>query len=148
MRIFPKKPFFTSEEEKQIVSAIREAERNTSGEVRVHVESRCKENPFERGLAVFSELEMHKTQLKYGVLFYLASKDHKFSIIADEGINNVVPEDFWEDIKKDLEEKFRVKAFSTGLCEAIKATGVQLKTHFPYQSDDVNELPDDISKGD
>lgn len=148
MRILPKKQFFKAEEEQQIIAAIREAELNTSGEIRVHVESRCKGNAFERGLAVFAELEMHKTQLQNGVLFYFATKDHKFAIVADEGINNVVAEDFWENIKQDLQEKFQAKAFAEGLCEAIEAAGKQLKQHFPYQSDDKNELPDDISKGD
>jgi uncharacterized membrane protein len=88
---------------------------------------------------------MHKTKLRNGVLFYLAIKDKKFAILGDAGINAAVPGDFWEKIKNYMQEEFRKGNFTEGLCEGIRMAGEQLKSHFPYQSDDVNELPDDIS---
>lgn len=99
----------------------------------------------DRATEVFASLNMHKTKLRNGVLFYLAIKDKKFAIIGDVGINKLVPENFWESIKNHMQSEFRQGKFTEGLCDGIKMAGEQLKNHFPYQSDDVNELPDDIS---
>lgn len=143
-----KKKFFTKKQEEEIINAIKTAETNTSGEIKVHVESKCEGDAFGRGLQVFGELEMHKTEARNGVLFYLATKDHKFAIVADEGINAVVSDNFWDNIKDDMQVHFKAKAFTEGLSEGILAAGEELKTHFPYQSDDKNELSDDISIGD
>lgn len=138
--------FFNEEEERRIIDAIRKAEDHTSGEIRVHVEPQCKGDSFERALELFAELEMHQTQLHNGVLFYLAYESHKFSIVADEGINQAVPENFWEEIKDMMQEKFKNKEFILGLSEGILLTGEQLKTYFPIdEKGDQNELSDDIS---
>lgn len=135
----------TEEEKKSIVSAIKEAELNTSGEIRVHLENHCREEVLDRAAEVFATLNMHKTELRNGVLFYLAMKDHQFAILGDRGINQKVPEHFWEDIRDFMIEKFKEGKYAEGLAEGIKMAGNQLKVHFPYQSDDRNELPDDIS---
>ncbi len=141
---------FNKEEEAAIVKAIQDAEAQTTGEIRVHLEPVCpKEDSFERAIEVFAELEMHRTQLHNGVLFYLAYSSHKFSIVADEGINAVVPEHFWEDIRDLMQHKFKKGEFLSGLTQGIVLAGEQLKKFFPHQAgkDDKNELSDDLSKG-
>lgn len=135
----------TEEEKKSIESAIQEAELNTSGEIRVHLENHCRQEVLDRAAEVFATLKMHKTQLRNGVLFYLAMKDHQFAILGDSGINQKVPEHFWEDICDFMRAKFKEAKYAEGLSEGIKMAGQQLKEHFPYKSDDRNELPDDIS---
>ena len=150
MGLFNKKEkfFFNATEETAIIKAIRDAEDRTSGEIRVHVEPTCKGDSFERALALFAELEMHRTQLHNGVLFYLAYDDHNFSIVADEGINKLVPENFWEDIKDMMEAKFKQGEFVIGLQQGVALAGEQLKKYFPHEGGkDKNELTDDVSKG-
>lgn len=135
-----------SEEDKEIiVQAIQEAEKNTSGEIRVHLENHCKIDVLDRASEVFGTLKMHETKLRNGVLFYLAMKDHQFAILGDSGINQLVPEHFWEEIRDFMVAKFKEGKYAEGLSEGIKMAGHQLKAHFPYQADDRNELSDDIS---
>lgn len=140
--------FFSKEQRDDIKQAIMNAELDTSGEIRVHIDSSCKGEVMDRALLVFKKLKIHETELRNGVLFYLAVKNRKFAVIGDEGINKVVPEDFWEDLKIDMLNAFREEKFTDGLVEAITKTGIYLKKHFPYQTDDVNELSDEISFGD
>lgn len=140
------KNFLSPQEEEQVIAAIKEAELETSGEIRVHLESRCWGNPLKKGLKTFRKLSMDKTAAKNGVLFFVAVKNHKIAIVADKGINDVVPENFWDDVYEEIKGNFRSQAYSKGLVDAILKTGVKLKEHFPYQSDDVNELPDEISR--
>lgn len=135
----------TEEEKESIIAAIQEAETNTSGEIRVHLENHCQEEVLDRASEVFATLKMHKTELRNGVLFYLAIKDHKFAILGDSGINQKVPEHFWEDIRDFMVARFKEGKYAEGLSEGIIKAGQQLKNHFPYKSDDRNELPDDIS---
>jgi len=137
--------FFTPAKQEDIRQAIMNAELDTSGEIRVHIENTCKGDAMDRALVVFKKLEMEKTESRNGVLIYLAVKNRKFAIIGDEGIHAAVTENFWESIKNKMLNHFRDNQFTEGLMEAITETGKQLKTYFPYQSDDVNELPDDIS---
>ena len=139
--------YFTEENKLQITNAIRAAETNTSGEIRVHIEKHCKSDVLDQAAYVFEKLEIHKTELRNGVLFYLAVEDHKFAILGDAGINQKVPEDFWEGIKDEMFVRFKDGHFSDGLAEGIVKAGEQLKVHFPYQEDDVNELSDEISFG-
>jgi len=139
--------FLSEEEKEQIVQAVKQAELNTSGEVRVHIESKCKDDVLDRAAYIFEKLEMHKTELRNGVLFYLAVSDKKFAILGDAGINQKVPENFWNEINDDCLAKFKEGKFAEGLSEGLIKAGEQLKTHFPYQTDDVNELSDDISFG-
>lgn len=139
------KDTLTEEEKKSIVAAIREAELNTSGEIRVHLENHCKKDVLDRAAEVFATLHMHETELRNGVLFYLAMKDHRLAILGDKGINNKVPEHFWEDIRDLMISRFKEGKYAEGLAEGIRMAGQQLKSHFPYQADDRNELSDDIS---
>lgn len=139
------KGFFSTKDELMILNAIRHAESNTSGEIRVHVEDRCKVDVLERAAQVFDLLKMQETKLRNGVLFYFAVKDKKFAILGDAGINEKVPGDFWNEIKAVLLKHFITGEFAQGLSEGIIMTGDQLRTHFEYMDDDINELPDDIS---
>ena len=139
--------YFTEGDKLQITNAIRVAETNTSGEIRVHIEKYCRGNVLDRAAYVFEKLEMHKTKLRNGVLFYIAIEDRKFAILGDAGINMKVQENFWEEITNDVIEKFMDKLFVEGIANGIIKAGEQLKQHFPYQTDDVNELSDEISFG-
>ena len=139
--------FFSKEEKEVIKSAVKEAELNTSGEIRVHIDNHCKEDVMDRAAWWFGKLEMQKTEKRNGVLFYLAVKDHKFAILGDAGINAVTSEDFWDQIKEKMLASFKEGAFANGLKEGILMAGEALKSHFPYQDDDVNELSDEISFG-
>ena len=138
---------FSEEDKKVIVEAIKRAELNTSGEIQVHIEKYCDEDVLDRAAEIFSILKMHKTALRNGVLIYLAVNDKEFAVIGDVGINNVVPEGFWNDIQNNMSERFKNHEFTLGLVEGINKTAEQLKAHFPYQDDDINELPDEISFG-
>ena len=138
--------FLNSAEEQEIINAIQIAERNTSGEIRVHIEKGTKKDPFERAKEVFHLLKMDQTKLQNGVLIYVAINDRTFAICGDKGINEVVPQDFWDSTKNIMQTHFRKGDFKQGLIDGIKKAGEQLKNYFPWQGDDVNELKDDISK--
>lgn len=140
--------YFTQAQNDAMVAAIQQAEKNTSGEIRVHIEKHCKKSPLDRAVEVFAELKMHKTALRNGVLIYLAIEDKKLSIIGDAGINIKVPNDFWDEIKDRMVKNFQAGKICEGICEAIQNTGHQLKQYFPCQENDTNELPDDISFND
>lgn len=139
--------FFSKEEKELIKSAVKEAELNTSGEIRVHLDNRCKEDVMDRAAWWFAKLEMQKTEKRNGVLFYLAVKEHKFAILGDAGINAVTPDNFWDSIKEKMAGRFSEGDFSGGLQEGILMAGQALKDHFPYQEGDINELSDEISFG-
>ena len=141
------KDFFTPEHQEQIVAAVKQAEKNTSGEVRVFLENKCKEAVLDRAVQVFNVLGMQKTELRNGVLFYLAVKDHKFAVIGDKGINDKVPANFCDNIKDHMKACFVEGRFADGLSDGIQMAGEQLSTHFPFQKDDKNELSDDIAFG-
>ena len=137
--------FFSKEQQILILAAVSEAEKATSGEIRVHIETYCPEDVLDRAAWVFKKLKMDQTAERNGVLFYLAVEDKKFAIIGDAGINSKVPEGFWDEIKTLLQRNFAECRFTEGLSEGIMLAGQQLKMHFPYKGDDKNELLDEIS---
>lgn len=139
--------FLSAEEEKDIVEAIRESENNTSGEIRVHIENCANKDCFKRAEEVFYFLNMHNTKDKNGVLFYVAADDRKFVVIGDKGIDKVVPDDFWNSIKNRVTGEFAKGNHLDGLVLGIIEAGQKLQQYFPYHKDDINELPDEISKG-
>ena len=139
--------FFTEEEQTKIVNTIKDAEQQTSGEIRLHVEPTCNGKAFDRAKQVFESLGMHATELKNGVLFYVAYKDKKFAIIGDKGIHELVGQHFWDETKEILSSHFHEKKYCEGICIGIEKAGEKLKTHFPYQQNDTNELSNDISYG-
>ncbi|MCH2215743.1 MAG: TPM domain-containing protein [Flavobacteriales bacterium] len=139
--------FLSQGEKSQITEAIAAAENMTSGEIRVHLERKCPEDVLDRAAFLFEKLEMYKTELRNGVLFYISFDDHKLAILGDAGINAVVPDGFWDKTKDLLINAFQSGEYSRGLSEGIRLAGAQLKEHFPVSTDDVNELSDDISFG-
>jgi uncharacterized membrane protein len=139
--------FLSKEDENEIVEAIRLAEKNTSGEIRVHIEQTTSKVPFDRALEVFYELKMNETELQNGVLIYLAIADKQFVICGDKGINEAVATDFWDSTKEIMAAQFKKGSFKQGLIDGITKAGEQLKTYFPWQTDDTNELSNEISKG-
>lgn len=139
--------FFSSEEKEQIVAAIKQAEQNTSGEIRLHVESKCKGEVLDSAAYWFKKLDMHQTAARNGVLFYLAVDSKKFAIIGDAALHAKVGEGFWKEVTELVQQHFQQKEFVRGLSLGILRAGEKLKIHFPYQKDDKNELPDDISFG-
>jgi uncharacterized membrane protein len=140
--------FLSEEQKKQVIEAIKEAELATSGEIKVHIEENCpKDNPVQRATYLFNYLALHKTAQRNGVLFYLAHEDRKFAVIGDKGIDKAVTALFWESTKEILRNHFSKEQYAEGLCAGINEAGKQLKKYFPYQSDDKNELSDDISFG-
>ncbi len=140
--------FLTETQQKNIISAIKDAEKKTSGEIKVHIESNCKGgDAYLRAKEVFEYLLLHKTELRNGVLFYLAFEDRKFAVLGDEGINNKVGQVFWDSTKNVLLENFKSNKFEKGLCLAIAEAGIQLEKYFPYKKNDSNEISDDLSFG-
>lgn len=145
--IIKAKDLFTADQREDIRQAILNAELDTSGEIRVHIETTCTGDVLDRAAYIFDKMSMQKTDKRNGVLFYLAVKNRRFAVIGDTGINAVVPEDFWDDLKHLLLNHFRENRFTEGLIEGIDKVGSYLKKHFPYQTGDINELSDEISFG-
>jgi uncharacterized membrane protein len=141
------KNFFTQDQKLAITKAITQSELQTSGEIRLHIDSNCEVNVLDSATLIFRKLKMHKTELRNGVLFYLAVTDKKFAILGDKGINEKVPENFWDNIKELMLDYFKKQQFTEGLCKGIEMAGEKLKTHFPLQSNDNNELTNEISIG-
>lgn len=139
--------FFSADEEASIVKAIQSAETNTSGEIRIRVEGTSGKDVYKRAVEVFEKLGMQKTELRNGILFYLSTEDKQFALIGDQGIHQKVSDDFWSTVKDEVIQEFSKGNFTEGLCNGIIKCGNALAEYFPYQSDDVNELPDEISKG-
>ncbi|NQW35684.1 MAG: TPM domain-containing protein [Flavobacteriales bacterium] len=139
--------FLTKDQEQLIINAIKIAEKNTSGEIRIHIEKSSDKEPMDRALDVFYDLKMNETALKNGVLLYVAVETQQFAIIGDVGIHTKVTDSFWNSTKDIVFTHFAKKEYAKGLELAILEVGEKLKTFFPYQSNDTNELSDEISKG-
>ncbi len=139
--------FLSREEEIAVVEAIRTAEKNTSGEIRVHLEAHSNDDAFDRAAEVFDFLHMDNTKLSNGVLIYIAVEDRTIVLMGDKGINDKVPPHFWESTNEAIIKQFKKGNIKQGLIDGILQAGEQLKKHFPYKDKDVNELPDDISIG-
>lgn len=137
--------FLTATEEQEIVEAIRQAENRTSGEIRVHLERHTDKSAFDRAKELFHQLKMDNTKAENGVLIYVAVDDHTFAICGDRGINQVVPPGFWESTRDAIQTQFKQGNFKDGLVNGITRAGEQLRTYFPWDSDDRNELSDEIS---
>jgi len=139
--------FFTEQDQQAIKNAIAQAEKGTSGEIRIHIESSCSGDVLDEAAFIFKTLKMHETEQRNGVLIYLAIRNRKFAIIGDAGINAKVPDGFWDHIKNVMTDHFKNSRFTEGLCEGIKLSGEKLIEFFPYLENDTNELSDEISFG-
>ncbi|MBS1655758.1 MAG: TPM domain-containing protein [Bacteroidetes bacterium] len=153
MRLFPilrkPRPFFTVEEREHIVDAVKSAEKRTSGEIRVYIESKC---PFmdaiDRAEQVFFKLEMQKTDNRNAVLIYAALKDRQLAVFGDAGIHNRVGDEYWNKLVKKMITDFNKENYAEGIRQCVLDIGEALHEHFPYDNDtDKNELPDDIVFG-
>ncbi len=138
---------FSDEDRQRIKTAIENAESLTSGEIRVYIEDECRVSVLDHSAFIFSELKMHNTELRNGVLIYLAVKDNKFAIIGDAGIHAKVGDAFWNTIKEDMFQYFKKREFTDGLVKGINDAGKALGAYFPRSLDDNNELSDDIIFG-
>lgn len=136
---------FNDEEQQRIKKAVEDAERYTSGEIRVCLEKNCSEDVLDRAAKYFHKLDMHKTKLRNGVLIYLATVDRKFAIIGDAGINKAVPEGFWDDAKEAMLAHFKFGNLIEGITTGVAMAGEHLQKYFPHQLDDKNEISDDIA---
>ena len=146
---FKRKPFFTTEEQEKIAIAIREAEKRTSGEIRIFIESRCRfVEPLDRAVELFFGLKMDKTKERNAVLIYIAIKDHQLAIFADEGIHKKTGQEFWQKEVQEMLSDFNKENYADGLVKVVSEVGEALYEHFPYDNaSDKNELPDDIVFG-
>jgi len=138
--------FLTADEEQEIVDAILESEKNTSGEIRVHIETSTSMDHYLRAQEVFHLLKMDNTRESNGVLIYVAVDDKKFVICGDKGIDEVVPKDFWNSTKDVIQNKFKEEKFKDGIINGIHMAGKELKAHFPWKPNDTNELSNEVSK--
>lgn len=137
--------FFNEEQKARIEATIGEAEKLTSGEIRLHIDRNSKGDVLDEAVTIFEKLGMKQTELRNGVLFYISIDDRKFAVIGDKGINQVVPAGFWDNIYQNIIGYFRNDEYCEGLCWAILEAGKQLSAHFPIQADDTNELTNEIS---
>jgi uncharacterized membrane protein len=145
--MFFKKKFFSKAEEQQIIDAIKTAERSTSGEIRFYVESKCEGDAYERAVALFHHLELHKKNHRNGVLIYLATQERKFAIVGDEGIHTKVTDTFWETVRTNMIEIFKQGNLVKGICEGIKQIGEKLKESFPFDPNNKQGYTDKINHG-
>ena len=142
------KAFFSKEEEERMVEAIRSAELQTSGEIRLFVESKCSYiNPVDRAIELFGELNMHETKDRNAVLLYIAIKDRQMAIYGDQGIHKKMGQEFWNKEVFKMLSSFKKESYAEGIVHIVKEIGDALVTHFPYENEDRNELPDDIVFG-
>ena len=139
--------FLSIEEENQVVEAIRQAEQNTSGEIRVHIENSCSLSVEERAKELFHQLKMDRTKLQNGVLIYIAVASHQFGIFGDKGIDSKVNSTFWNDTRDVMRNLFKEGKFKEGIIQGILTASKALQDHFPWDAKDTNELSNSISKG-
>ncbi|NOT52563.1 MAG: TPM domain-containing protein [Chitinophagaceae bacterium] len=143
-----KKKFFTDEEQRLVVSAIQNAERCTSGEVRVFIESRCSYvDALDRAIEIFAQMGMQATQERNGVLVYVAIKDHQLAVFGDEGIHRKVGSEYWNNEVKKMISEFDGNNYAKGIAGCVEDIGNALQKFFPYTDKDKNELSDDIQFG-
>ncbi|WP_010522756.1 TPM domain-containing protein [Aquimarina agarivorans] len=138
--------FLTSTQEQQVVDAIRKAEKQTSGEIRVHLEDYDHAEVYQRAQQVFHMLKMDNTKLENGVILYVAVNQKQFVVYGDNGINKKVGPDFWNSTRDVIQDQFKKQHFAKGLILGVTQIGEALKKYFPWDADDTNELTDEISK--
>ena len=146
--LLKRKDWFTPQEHEAIINAIRSSEKRTSGEIRVFIESRCSfVDPVDRAVEVFFGLKMDQTEDRNGVVLYIAMKDHQLAVFGDKGIHEKVGTEFWNKEVSTMLSSFRKENYATGIVQIVTEIGEALLTHFPYENEDRNELPDDIVFG-
>lgn len=139
--------FLSKSQKKQVTDAIESAEKQTSGEIVIHIDDKCNEEVLDRAAYIFEFLDLHKTKNRNAVLFYISYSDHKFAILGDVGINQKVPEGFWDKTRDIVIEHFKKEQYTEGLVKGIAEAGKQLGTYFPYTDDTQEEISNEISFG-
>lgn len=140
--------FLSPEQEQKISDAITEAERGTTGEIRVHLEKKCKSDPLHRAIEIFSDLEMYKTRFSNAVIIYVAVDDHKLAVYGDSGIDEVVDDNFWDEDISIMVEHFKKNQYEEGIVQVVARIGEKLKHFFPANDDDnPNEIDNSVSYG-
>ena len=137
--------FLTDTEMASLVEAIKIAEDQSSGEIRVHIDSTSEDDFAKKAFVIFNSLEMHLTKERNGVLFYVNFEQHYLTIIGDEGIHKKVKQQFWDNLHDEMTSEFAKENYYKGLKDAILKTGLELKKYFPISGENINELPNDIS---
>lgn len=132
------------EQLQHIVDAIRAAEKQTSGEIRVYIAKKCPGDPFERAAVVFKKQKMYKTALRNAVLIFVSPADRKTAILGDTGIDDVATDGFWNDVLDEMVDYFRNEQIAEGICHAVGRVGELIKFRYPVQPDDINELSDEV----
>jgi uncharacterized membrane protein len=138
--------FFSKLDSDRIVKAIADAEKKSSGEIRVHVTRRKPDDLEQRVRRRFELLGMTKTADRNGVLIYIAPKLRRFQILGDSGIHEKCGDDFWKETAAEIESHFRKGDFTEGLVRGIVKIGDVLAAHFPRQAGDIDELPDEVTE--
>lgn len=138
---------FTEAQQQSLSEAIAAAEQRSSGEIRIHLDSRCSGSALDKAAKVFQQLKMHQTAARNGVLIYAALKDRKLAIIGDQGIHQAVGSDFWDQVYRAMSGHFAAGQYYDGLLSGVQMAGEQLARYFPQSKDDANELSNDISYG-
>ncbi|MCW9705963.1 TPM domain-containing protein [Fodinibius salsisoli] len=141
----PSKDLLTKKQEQQVIEAIQEAEKRTSGEIRIHIEQSSDQEPLQRAAYIFHELGMDQTTLQNGVLIYIADEDHQAAIYAGKGIHEQVEDDYWSTILDQLIAHFKKQEFEQGIEETVRRVGQKLADLFPPDGRATNELSDEIS---
>ena len=136
-------------DKQMLVQAIQSAEKTTSGEIRVHVESRTKKgDALTRATEIFFKQKMNATKERNGVLVYVAVEDRKLAIYADQGIYDKVGVEFWYSQVQEMTSHFKEENYVKGMSVVIAEIGKALTNHFPYDRvTDTNELSDEIMIG-
>ena len=129
-----------------VVEAIQAAEEITSGEIRVHIDKKGGKDPFKEAKRVFERLGMTKTKERNGVLIYLCFERKQIAILGDQGINEKVPEGYWDELYHSMAAAFRNEQYGRGICKAIERIGEKLSAHFPVNADNPNELSNEITE--
>jgi uncharacterized membrane protein len=140
--------FLSKDQEEAIAAAISAAERQTSGEIKVHLDLKCSGDPLERTRTLFTEMNMQKTQFRNGVLIYVATDDHKLAIFGDEGIHSCVGDAFWQQEIDLMVSHFKKGEYQEGITQVIAQIGEKLHENFPFeQKGDTNELDNEVTYG-
>ena len=147
MNLVSAEDLLTPAERERVRDTVRAAEKRTSGEIRVHMDDVISGNVLDHAATVFTELEMHRTAYRNGILIYISVAQHRAAVIGDAGINARLPHGYWNDVLEVILHEFKAERYCDGLCMGIERLGEQLHTHFPRERSDVNELNDDISFG-
>ena len=137
--------FIAALDQDRIIRAIATAEGMTSGEIRVHIQPKSHGEIRNVAERTFERLGMTKTDLRNGVLLFIASEEHRFVILGDRGIDEKVPAGFWDEIAARLTMRFKQGEFTDGIVDAIHSAGEELRQYFPRKHGDVNELTNDIN---